>query len=136
MAGRKPFEPTDADRKMVKALSMFGVPHEAIAGHVINPQTTKAIDAKSLRKHFRDELDSGEAASKALVAKTVFRHATGKGAGAASAAIFLAKVRLGWKEPAQSVELTGKDGGPVEQRTTTVDEKQVAATVAKLESEY
>ncbi|MGD1324965.1 hypothetical protein [Pandoraea pnomenusa] len=136
MAGRKPFVPTAADRNLVKAMASFGVPHEAIAGHVINPQTAKPLDAKSLRKHFRTELDSGNAASQALVAKTVFRHATGKGAGAASAAIFLAKVRLGWKEPPQRLEHTGADGGPVEQRTTVVDEKEVAAAMRKLENEY
>lgn len=136
MAGRKPFEPTDADRKLVKAMASYGVPHDAIAAHVNNPSTGKPIDAKSLRKHFRAELDVGEAASQALIAQTVFRHATGKGPGAAATAIFLAKVRLRWKEPAQGVELTGKDGGPVEQRTTVVDEKQVAAAVAKLEDEY
>ncbi|AOY96868.1 hypothetical protein BKK79_35840 [Cupriavidus sp. USMAA2-4] len=136
MAGRKPFEPTAEDRRLVKAMASYGVPHEAIAVHVINPSTGKPIDEKSLRKHLRAELDAGNAASKALVAQTVFRHATGKGPGAASAAIFLAKVRLGWKEPPQGVELTGKDGGPVEQRTTVVDEKQVAAAVAKLEDDY
>lgn len=33
-------------------------------------------------------------------------------------------------------EVTGKDGGPVEQKTTVVDEKHVQAAVAKLEDEY
>lgn len=136
MTGRKAFQPTEADRKVVKAMASYGVPHDAIAGHIINPQTGKPLAPKTLRLHFRAELDAGDAASKALVARTVFRHATGKGPGAAAASIFLAKVRLGWKEPPQGVELTGKDGGPVEQRTTVVDEKQVAAAVAKLEDEY
>ncbi|MGN5479508.1 terminase small subunit [Cupriavidus basilensis] len=36
----------------------------------------------------------------------------------------------------EKVELTGKDGGPVEQRTVVVDERTVAAIVAKLEGEY
>lgn len=35
-----------------------------------------------------------------------------------------------------SVELTGDPENPVEQRVTVVDEKQVAAAVAKVESEY
>lgn len=34
------------------------------------------------------------------------------------------------------LEHTGKDGGPVEQRTTVVDEQEVAAAIAKLEGEY
>ncbi|AZG13840.1 hypothetical protein [Cupriavidus pauculus] len=136
MAGRKAYEPTDDYRKLVKAMASYGVPHEAIATHVVNPQTNKPLSEKTLRLHYRAELDAGSAASKALVAQTVFRHATGKGPGAAAAAIFLAKVRLGWKEPPQGVELTGKDGGPVEQHTTVVDEKKVAAALRKLEDEY
>jgi|AraplaL_Cvi_mTSA_1032052.scaffolds.fasta_scaffold00230_61 hypothetical protein len=35
-----------------------------------------------------------------------------------------------------SVELKGDPENPVEQRVTVVDEKQVAAAVAKVESEY
>ena len=35
-----------------------------------------------------------------------------------------------------SVELKGDPENPVEQRVTVVDEKQVAATVARIESEY
>ncbi|AJY39162.1 DUF2280 domain-containing protein [Burkholderia humptydooensis] len=33
-------------------------------------------------------------------------------------------------------ELTGENGGPIENRTVVVDESQVAAAVAKLEDEY
>ncbi|MDR3087790.1 MAG: hypothetical protein LBU45_07560 [Azoarcus sp.] len=38
--------------------------------------------------------------------------------------------------PQQALELTGKDGGPVEQKTTVVDEQQIKSAVAKLEDEY
>ena len=44
------FEPTEEQRRTVKALSGYGVPQEGIAVHI-------GIDAKTLRKHFRDELD-------------------------------------------------------------------------------
>jgi len=136
MAGRKPFEPTDDDRRLVSSLAGFGAPHEYIASCIVNPQTGKAMTPKTLRVHFRAELDTAAEKTNALVAQSLFKHATGAGKGAVTAAIFWMKVRAGWKEPAQGIELTGKDGGPVEQRTTVVDEKQVAAAVAKLEDEY
>ncbi len=136
MAGRKPFVPTDEDRKLVLSLAGFGAPHEYIAERVHNPQTGKALGVVSLRKYFRKELDSGKDQANTLVAQSLFRHATGSGKGAVTAAIFWMKTQAGWKEPPQGVELTGKDGGPVEQRTTVVDEKQVAAAVAKLEDDY
>ncbi|MBB3006027.1 MULTISPECIES: hypothetical protein [Cupriavidus] len=136
MAGRKPFQPTDEDRRVVTSLAGFGAPHEYIASQVINPQTGKPLTAKTLRAHFRAELDNARDKTNALVAQALFKQATGTGKGAVPAAIFWMKVRAGWKEPAQGIELTGKDGGPVEQRTTVVDEKQVAAAVAKLEDEY
>jgi len=136
MAGRKPFMPTEDDRRLVSSLAGFGAPHEYIASCVVNPQTGKPMTAKTLRVHFRAELDNAADKTNALVAQSLFKHATGTGKGAVAAAIFWMKVRAGWKEPATGIELTGKDGGPVEQRTTVVDEKQVAAAVAKLEDEY
>lgn len=36
----------------------------------------------------------------------------------------------------QKLEHTGKDGAPIEQRTTVIDENEVKAAVRKLESEY
>ncbi len=136
MAGRKPFEPTEADRKLVSSLAGFGAPHDYIASCIVNPQTGKPMTPKTLRVHFRAELDNAVNQTNALVAESLFKKARGNGNGAVAAAIFWMKVRAGWKEPAQGIELTGKDGGPVEQRTTVVDEKQVAAAVAKLEDDY
>ncbi|MFP3756803.1 MULTISPECIES: hypothetical protein [unclassified Cupriavidus] len=136
MAGRKPFEPTEEDRRLVSSLAGFGAPHEYIASCIVNPQTGKPMTPKTLRVHFRAELDTAVDRTNALVAESLFKKARGNGNGAVAAAIFWMKVRAGWKEPATGIELTGKDGGPVEQRTTVVDEKQVAAAVAKLEDEY
>lgn len=136
MAGRKPFQPTDADRRLVASLAGFGAPHEYIASQVINPQTGKPLTAKTLRAHFRAELDTAKDKTNALVAQALFKQATGTGKGAVTAAIFWLKTQAGWKETPKRIELTGEDGGPVEQRTTVVDEKQVAAAVAKLEDEY
>ena len=67
----------------------FGVPQDDIA-------TLLDIDAKTLRKHFRRELDRGSIEATAKVAQTLFRMAT-EGQNVA-AAIFWMKARAGWRE--------------------------------------
>ena len=54
------------------------------------------IDAKTLRKHFRRELDRGSIEATAKVAQTLFRMATE--GGNVAAAIFWMKARAGWRE--------------------------------------
>lgn len=107
MAGRKPKTPTAAERKMVEALAGYGAPEFYIAKQV-------GVDPKTLRKHFRDELDHGMANANALVAESLFKKAVGNGTGAVTAAIFWAKTRLGWKETVVN-EHSGPDGGPIRQ---------------------
>ena len=97
------FEPTEEQRRTVKALSGYGVPQDGIAIHI-------GIDAKTLRKHFRDELDRGSVEATAKVAQSLFAMAT-KGNNVA-AAIFWMKVRGGWRETTR-VESTGPGGGPL-----------------------
>ena len=100
MTGRKPFAPTDDQRRTVRALSGYGVPHDDIALIVkCSPPT--------LRKWFRQELDLGSAEATAKVAQTLFQQAT---SGTNTAAmIFWLKARAGWREK-QMMEVTGKDG--------------------------
>jgi DNA-binding NarL/FixJ family response regulator len=50
--GRPAFEPTAKARKFVAAMAALGVRHEEIA-------TLLEITPKTLRKHFRSELDRG-----------------------------------------------------------------------------
>src|SRR5450631_3991072 len=97
------FEPTEEQRRTVKAMSGFGVPQPDIATHV-------GIDPKTLRKHFREELDRGAIEATAKVAQSLFNMAT-QGNNVA-AAIFWMKARAGWREKNQ-VELSGPDGGPL-----------------------
>ena len=97
------FEPTDEQRRTDRAMSGFGVPQPDIATHV-------GIDPKTLRKHFREDLDRGSIEATAKVAQSLFRMAT-EGNNVA-AAIFWMKARAGWREK-QQVELSGPDGGPV-----------------------
>jgi hypothetical protein len=56
------------------------------------------VDPKTLRKHYRKELDKGHIKATAKVAESLFRKATGEGSQSVTAAIFWLKTRAGWKE--------------------------------------
>jgi hypothetical protein len=83
------FEPTEDQRRTARAMSGFGVPHDDIATHI-------GIDPKTLRKHFREELDRGSIEATTKVAQSLFNMAT-QGNNVA-AAIFWMKARAGWRE--------------------------------------
>ena len=89
-------------------LSAIGVPQFDIC-RVIKKPDGKPIGIKTLRKHFRDQLDSAEMRANAMVAGSLYKKATDKAGGAASvtAAIFWLKTRAGWKEK-QVMEHTGE----------------------------
>ncbi len=69
-------------------------------------------DPKTLRKHYRDELDTGHVKANAKVAENLYRKATGEGREAVVAAIFWLKTRAGWKETSVH-EVGGSGGGPL-----------------------
>ena len=112
------FKPTDQDRRLVEKMGAVGVPHESIALVIRD-----GIDDKTLRKHFRRELDTAKVKANAKIGGKLFSMAM---AGNVPALIFWAKTRMGWKEttvlegnekapPALNVEVTfvkAKDGRP------------------------
>ena len=104
-SGRKAFEPTDAERKQVEAMSGYGLPIEQIAVLVRG-----GIDTDTLRKHFAKELLSGKAKANGQVGKTLFQKVM---AGDTTAAIWWSKTQMRWAET-QKHELTGADGAPLE----------------------
>jgi len=104
-AGRPAFEPTDAERKQVEAMSGYGLPIEQIAVLVRD-----GIDADTLRKYFAKELIAGKAKANSGVGRTLFQKAMG---GDTSAMIWWSKTQMRWKETQQH-ELTGADGAPLE----------------------
>lgn len=129
---RPQFQPTDEDRALVEQLAAFGIPVESMTLFV-KDKAGKPISERTLRKYFAKELDQGELKANVKVAQTLFKKAI---SGDTTSMIFWLKTRARWKESPQRVELTGKDGGPVEQKTTVVDEQQIKAAVSKLEDEY
>jgi hypothetical protein len=77
------------------------------------------IAPKTLRKHFRDELDLGMVRANAAVGGALFKAATTPGPGMNAAAIFWAKARMGWREQPTQIEHSGTDGNPIEVRQIT-----------------
>jgi hypothetical protein len=91
---RPKFMPTVEQRRMVRSMAAFGARQEEIADYLGLRST------KTLRRHFREELDRAAAEANVRVAQSLFQQATaGKNA---AAAIFWLKARAGWREPAAS----------------------------------
>jgi hypothetical protein len=90
--------PDPLQRRQVEAMAAFGVPELNIARVV-------GIDAKTLRKHYREELDTGQTKATAKVAESLFRKATSEGPQSVTAAIFWLKTRGGWRETPQAHEV-------------------------------
>ena len=88
---RRAHRPDLSQRRQVEALAGYGVPEAEIAGII-------GIDPKTLRKHYREELDHGHTKANAKVAENLYRKATGDSREGVTAAIFWLKCRAGWKE--------------------------------------
>jgi hypothetical protein len=99
---RPAHQPDDVQRRQVEALAGYGVPEAEIAALV-------GVDAKTLRKHYRHELDHGHSKANAKVAENLYHMALGQGREAVTAAIFWLKARARWKEV--SVHEHGGVGG-------------------------
>ena len=92
---RPKFIPTDLQRTTVKSLAAYGIPHEEIAKMI------GLRSAKTLRRHFREELTRGSIEATAQVSQTLYQMATSGKEPACT--IFWMKVRGGWREK-QSAE--------------------------------
>jgi hypothetical protein len=113
-AGQPPFQPTEAERRQVEALSGYGLPIEQIAVLVRD-----GIDSDTLRKHFREELISGKAKANGQIGKTLFQKAIG---GDTTAMIWWSKTQMRWSETMKH-ELTGAEGGPLKIIAASQDEQ-------------
>lgn len=108
---RKEFEPSPAQRQLVELHTAIGTPQEVLAKII-------GIDAKTLRKHFREELDTAQAKANAAIGGSLFNKAKG---GDTAAMIFWMKTRAGWRE-------TGPDQtGDEEAQSMTVTIKSIPA---------
>jgi hypothetical protein len=85
---RAAHKPDPSQRRQVEAMAAYGIPEEDIA-QVIN------IDPKTLRKHYRSELNLGATKANVQVAGFLFAAARN---GNVTAQIFWLKTRARWKE--------------------------------------
>jgi|TARA_R110000824_G_scaffold81763_4_gene205356 hypothetical protein len=88
-----PFKPTDDERKLVEQMTACGIPQESQCLVIRD-----GIDDKTLRKHFRRELDTAATKANVKVAGTLFNKAMG---GDTTAMIWWSKTRMGWKEKSE-----------------------------------
>lgn len=113
--------PTDRSRKQVERMAACGLSAQQIA-HVLS--TT----AGEVKRHYEQELEHGTASVTARVGAALVRQAL---RGDVTAARFFLQSRARWSVPT-AVELTGKDGGPVEVAETR---KLVDGIVAMVEEQ-
>ncbi len=89
--GRKAHIPDASGRRQVEAMAGYGIPEADIA-------CVLEIDPKTLRRHYRAELDKGHIKANSRVAESLYRKALGEGPQSVTAAIFWLKTRANWKE--------------------------------------
>jgi len=96
------YKPTEADRNTVKTMVACGIRREDIArclGHT-------GIDDKTLRKHFRDELDTASVSANSVIASRLYAAAE---RGEPWAVCFWLKTRARWQERS-AMEPSGAEG--------------------------
>ena len=98
--GRRAHRPDPSSRRQVEAMAAYGIPETDISRVV-------GVDAKTLRKHYRDELDMGETKANAQVAGFLFNSAR---SGNVTAQIFWLKTRARWREAPMELRHTGMLG--------------------------
>src|ERR1043165_9676919 len=95
--GRRAHKPHLGSRRQVEAMAAYGIPEIDIAMVV-------GVDPKTLRKHYRAELDMGETKANAQVAGFLFNAAK---SGNVTAQIFWLKTRARWREAPMELRHSG-----------------------------
>ena len=96
--GRKQHAPTDAQRKLVQLHATVGTTQDMIARVI-------GIDKKTLRLHYRDELDLSMVQANATIGGALFNKAK---AGDTASMTFWLKTRARWRETSD-VNLISED---------------------------
>ena len=101
------YVPTDAQRALVESAAAFGLTQADIAQQL-------KIDEKTLRKHFRDELDGGAFKANMKVVGNMYglTQSADEQVRLRACQWWTAR-RMGWKETNVN-EQVAKDGGPIE----------------------
>ena len=111
------FEPTAEQRKTVEAMAGYGLREDQIARCIGD----RGIDPKTLRKHFRWELDTGATKANTAVAQTAYRMATSGKCPAMT--IFWLKCRGGGWHEKNLLQQSGSQGGPEEMNDAEIRQR-------------
>jgi hypothetical protein len=103
-------QPTERDRETVRTMYAYGICEEDIARVI-------GITDRTLRKYYREELDTARPHFHRLIAQRIALFALGKIDGAPHAdslraCMFIAKTQMKWRET-DNLELQGKGGGAI-----------------------
>ena len=110
--------PTAEQRKLVQTMAAAGIQSEAIC-------LVMGVSGKTLRKHYRAELDTSLIRANAMVASSLYMKAI---KGNVVAQIFWLKTRAGWKEPERiQVQHSGAIGHYDMSKLSTDEIKQLIA---------
>jgi hypothetical protein len=110
--------PTAEQRKLVQTMAAAGIQSEAIC-------LVMGVSGKTLRKHYRAELDTSLIRANAMVASSLYMKAL---KGNVVAQIFWLKTRAGWKEPERiQVQHSGAIGHYDLSKLSTDEIKQIVA---------
>lgn len=115
--------PTPTTRRLVQHWTATGLSRVAIA-------RLMGMNRDTLYKHYGFELDNGIEIANANVAANLYRIATSNTPSAAGAAQYWLNRRSeAFRESAKRVEMTGKDGAPIQidQRTAIIDVRKLGA---------
>jgi hypothetical protein len=121
---RPRFNPTAEQKKTVEAMSAYGISEDEVA----RAMGDHGIDPKTLRKHFRHELDIGATKANSAVAQTAYQMATSGKCPAAT--MFWLKCRAGWKET-NVLQHSGPNGGPIQISNDEL-EKRITDELARI----
>jgi AcrR family transcriptional regulator len=112
--GRKPFEPTEQQRMIVRMAAGVGYPHAEIA-------TLVGVSRGTMAKYFREELSLGAAEANLKVGAHLLKMATGDPTNMTTviAAIWWSKARMGWSD-ASRIENAGAATAAVNGRPQVV----------------
>ena len=129
-AGRPEHVPDVKTRKHVLGMASIGFDQERIAAVI-------EIDPKTLRRHYRYELDHAADKANAMVGTTFLQLATGGGDWRKAnmrAVETWARFRMGWREPPQGLEFSGPNGGPIQTEAISAREfieREIARLAAR-----
>ncbi len=141
MAGKR-FEPTDAEREIVRGLAAYGAGLAAIRFELFvardklaperlkGPGADRPLSEKTLARVFRPELERGLESANARVGESLFKRAINlKHPQGAICAMFWMKTRAGWIEKPTKVEHSGRVTWELDLEGATLEEVQVIERV-------